>query len=116
MKDLKISKELLSEVLSKKVDEISVHTGFVWFKHSKFSSNINTYELAFKCKEWMINKGYHINTSEDKINNYIYLYKMIKNDFGYEIDKNKGVQFDSKGYINNLFEACEWILENKDNK
>ena len=51
MKDLKISKELLSEVLSKKVDEISVHTGFVWFKQSKFSSNINTYELAFKCKK-----------------------------------------------------------------
>ena len=77
----------------------------------RYYNSIDIYEFAFKCKEWIINKEYHINTSENRINNYIYLYKMIKSDFGYEIDKSNGVQFDSKGYINNLLEACNWILE-----
>ena len=76
---------------------------------------VNLYEFTYKCKEWLINKDYHINTSEDKINNYIYLYRMTKNDLGYEIDKSNGVQFDSKGYIFNLIEACEWAI-NKANK
>ena len=128
MKDLKISKELLIEVLGSEYNQRLVD----WFQIEEdnflrtyydcgsyddkgrpmgLGLEINIYEFAFKCKEWIINKEYHINTSENRINNYIYLYKMIKSDFGYEIDKSNGVQFDSKGYINNLFEACEWILE-----
>lgn len=116
-KDLKISKELLSEVLGYKVDTfLGITKNEIDYTCCKdedegyIDTSINIYEFAFKCKEWIIDKGYHISTDEDKINNYIYLYKMIKNDFGYEIDKSKGVQFDSKGYINNLLEACEWIL------
>ena len=124
MKDLKISKELLSEVLGihtilmNPIIEPGNNIGYLVYgsqitleevrrKHKQ----INIYELAFKCKEWIISKEYHINTSEDSINNYIYLYKMVKNSLGYEIDKSNGVQFDSKGYIKNLFEACEWILK-----
>lgn len=135
MKDLKISKELISEVLNIKPEDI---VSFKIFMNELFyyrelllradcqgniskhrdsiKQSINIYEFAFKCKEWIINKEYHINTSENRINNYIYLYKMIKSDFGYEIDKSNGVQFDSKGYINNLFEACEWILKELNEK
>ena len=133
MKDLKISKELLIEVLGSGYKQRLVD----WFqieddnflrtyydcgsyddkgRPTGLGLEINIYEFAFKCKEWILNKEYHINTSEDSINNYIYLYKMIKNDLGYEIDKSNGVQFDSKGYIYNLFEACEWILKSLNEK
>ena len=123
MKDLKISKELLSEVLNYEVDAfLGINKNEIDYTCCRDENegyvdiSINLYEFAFKCKEWTINKEYHINTSENRINNYIYLYKMVKNDFGYEIDKSNGVQFDSKGYINNLFEACEWILKELNEK
>ncbi|MGJ0332506.1 hypothetical protein NG752_00595 [Aliarcobacter cryaerophilus] len=111
MKDLKISKELFNEITNSKCHEVFIKNEFI-IAHSNLGMKmVNIYEFVFiKCKEWIIDKGYHISTSEDKINNYIYLYKMIKNHLGYEIDKSKGVQFDSKGYIDNLLEACEWIL------
>ena len=115
MKELITSKELISEVLNIPKESImDIYTDGNYLLIRKTNSRVeeyNIYGFAFKCKEWIINKEYHINTSENRINNYIYLYKMIKSDFGYEIDKSNGVQFDSKGYINNLFEACEWILE-----
>ena len=117
MRDFEISRELASSVLGLNVvyTESCEHRdniiGIWTDMNTKPILEINIYEFAFKCKEWIINKEYHINTSENRINNYIYLYKMIKSDFGYEIDKSNGVQFDSKGYIINLFEACNWILE-----
>lgn len=105
MKDLKISKELLSEVLSKKVDEISVHTGFVWFKHSKFSSNINTYELAFKCKEWAKTKKMYINS----IYNEFYWDRIEKEYFADIPNKNKSFYADTE--VEAIVKACEWILK-----
>ena len=118
MKELIISKELIKNVLVEETENLSEDFSFyidedyiVFRDECETLFDYNIYKFAFKCKEWIINKEYHINTSENRINNYIYLYKMIKSDFGYEIDKSNGVQFDSKGYINNLFEACKWILE-----
>ena len=126
MKDLKlsieISRELASSVLGLNVvytESCEHRDGIIgiWTDiNTKPIEEISIYEFAFKCKKWILNKEYHINTSEDSINNYIYLYKMIKNDLGYEIDKSNGVQFDSKGYIYNLFEACEWILKSLNKK
>ena len=118
MKDLNISKELIKNVLVEETKSLSddftftINDSYILFTdEGECLFEVNIYEFVFKCKEWIINKEYHINTSEDSINNYIYLYKMVKNDLGYEIDKSNGVQFDSKGCINNLFEACEWVLE-----
>ena len=71
---MKISKELLSEVLSYKLSyKIKVHKIIVrngtlnYFYNSKdicgglFEANvyINIYELAFKYKEWLLSKGYY---------------------------------------------------------
>lgn len=115
MKELIISKELISVVLNIPKESImDIYTDGNYLLIRKINSRVeeyNIYGFVFKCKEWIINKEYHINTSENRINNYIYLYKMVKNNLGYEIDKSNGVQFDSKGYIINLFEACNWILE-----
>ena len=123
MKDLKINKGLIKNVLVEETENLSDDFSFyidedyiVFRDEGECQFEVNIYEFAFKCKEWTINKEYHINTSENRINNYIYLYKMVKNNLGYEIDKSNGVQFDSKGYINNLFEACEWILERSNEK
>jgi hypothetical protein len=71
---MEVSKELLSEVLSYKlsykikVHKIIVRTGTLnYFYNIKdsygglFEANayINVYELAFKCKEWLLSKGYY---------------------------------------------------------
>ena len=59
MKDLKISKELLSEVLElKRIDEIYIEDNILYF--CELNKGINIYELAHKCKEWAMNKGYQI--------------------------------------------------------
>ena len=83
---MKISKELVSEVFKLNICEAYIENNILYFDMGlPLIQSINLYEFAFKCKEWIINKEYHINTSENRINNYIYLYKMIKSDFGYEI-------------------------------
>lgn len=70
MKDLKISKELLNEVLKLEVVKHSLynelHKSFnITYMQSEDSLKsswmpINIYEFTFKCKEWAINKGYQI--------------------------------------------------------
>ena len=66
MKDLKISKELLSEVLETKVKEFAIEKNELRYIKASDSNEIpdlifiNIYELAHKCKEWAMNKGYQI--------------------------------------------------------
>ena len=70
MKDLKISKELLSEILKLEVvkhslfnkSSSSFNITYMQSEDSLKSSwmPINIYEFTFKCKEWAINKGYQI--------------------------------------------------------
>lgn len=126
MEKLKISDELLDYVLTDnlqtfKVDKIENNILYYFWLNNGFfgegesyykweKKSINIYELADMCKEWIIKKEYQINTRENRFNNYLCLYKRTKSVYGYVIDTSKGVQFDSKGYITNLFEACEWIL------
>ena len=52
-------KELLSEVLElKRIDEIYIEDNILYF--CELNKGINTYELAHKCKEWAMNKGFQI--------------------------------------------------------
>ena len=70
MKNLKISKELLSEVLKLEVVKHSLynelHKSFnITYMQSEDSLKsswipINIYEFTFKSKEWAMNKGYQI--------------------------------------------------------
>ena len=70
MKDLKISAELLSEVLKLEVVKHSLynelHKSFnITYMQSEDSLKsswmpINVYEFTFKCKEWAMSKGYQI--------------------------------------------------------
>ena len=75
MKDLEISKELLSEVLKLEVVKHSLfnksNNSFnITYMQSEDSLKsswmpINIYEFAFKCKEWALTKGYFIYSTNE---------------------------------------------------
>jgi len=110
-----ISKELLSEVLGKKVDKVYTADNegnnfktFVRPRFGDFVDEINIYELAHRHKEWAWNNGYEI--SSFKANHSGYWLAIVK-----IIDFN----IPPLGFTDNtepkvIFKACEWILENKD--
>ena len=62
MKDLKISKELLSEVLNLNITYIERCNNSIVYKVSVYDreEEVNIYEFAFKCKELVMSKGYQI--------------------------------------------------------
>ena len=62
MKDLEISKELLSEVLNLNITYIEHCNNSIVYKVSVYDreEEVNIYEFVFKCKEWAMNKGYQI--------------------------------------------------------
>ena len=102
-----ISKELLSEVLGYKASYIQmVGTKLCFSCHIKGGSNINIYELAHKCKEWASKKGYVVGTDLDKVNVWSIKERIIINHF--EVYFEDYLEFEIK--------ACQWILENKENK
>ena len=118
MKDLIISKELISEVLDIKLEDI---VSFKMFMNELFyyrellpradcqgniskhrdsiQQSINIYEFAFKCKEWARNK-YDITISSSLYKNYAK---------SWNIDKDKS--YTAKTEVEVIIEACEGILE-----
>jgi hypothetical protein len=114
-----ISKELLSEVLGEDIksyeaegSEIICETLDYFSKRGTF--DINIHELAHRCEEYVYSNDYHIETSANKLGNYLKVYKMYKEQSRYVIDKSSGRQFDNNGYITDLFKATQWIYDNKD--
>ena len=81
----KISKELFEAVIDFEVD---------------YCIGIDTF--FFKCKEWALEQGYEIFTSGIKCS----VYKISK---GWIID-----QLESTSEQQAAFDACQWILNNKD--
>lgn len=122
MKDLKISKELLSEVLKLEVVKHSL------FNKSNNSFNItympsedslksswmpiNIYEFAFKCKEWAKNKEYIVHSSPtQKIEHTAIIQSFDINKFYYGEN-----QFYALTEVEAIIQACEWLLEYKENQ
>ena len=104
MKDLKISKELISEVLNIPKESImDIYTDGNYLLIRKTNSRVeeyNIYEFAFKSKEWL-----------------------LKNNIAFTLDyfNDNSVQFNSEEYclaidssseIESIIKACNWILEN----
>lgn len=106
-----VSKKLLSEVLNDKVEEIyglgGYHSNEVQYV-SKYVDNtcvINIYELAHKCKEWAISKGY-ITDSIRNLKEYVVCLSGDR--------KESSDDFRAKTEPEAIFKATQWILDNKD--
>jgi len=113
-----ISKELLSEVLGYKINNIDVQNNYIIIDYLviKWNDNrpneINIYELAHKCKEWAFSLGLTVETCKKiKIDipiTFIRVYcnkrkKYLKE---YELSKTELYEADIR--------ACQWVLDNKD--
>ena len=105
---MSISKELLNEVLGYEASYIqTVGTKLCFSCHIKGGSNINIYELAHKCKEWAFNNGYYLNIYNDAID--VVLKKSCK-----IVENITDGSFRYSPML--VFKACQWILDNKENK
>lgn len=106
MKDLQISKELLSEVLElKRIDEIYIEDNILYF--CELNNGINTYELAHKCKEWAKSKEFIIHSSPtQKIEHTAIVQSFDFNKFYYGEN-----QFYALTEVEAIVKACEWILK-----
>ncbi len=113
MKDLKVSKELIEEVMKDKgtFETININKNelstFGVLGHHIFS--INIYEFAFiKCKEWAFKNKYKIQSQINESNK------------GHSHITKKNDDCWAKGFFENteieaIIKACEWILKNKAN-
>ena len=110
MKDLKISKELLSEVL--KLDAVShsllnkltncFNLTYTPLENNPYtrSMSINIYEFVFMCKEWALTKGYFIYSTNEL--------SFIKS-FSLETIETFSNGKDTE--IECILKACEYVLK-----
>lgn len=124
---IEISKELLSEVLNVEISEVN---GTLTHKNNKSllsyttkncSINdgkelINIYELAHKCKEWIINNGYVLKICyvlENDTRDLAFIETTLLKSNQYLSDY---YDMDSKTEIEAVIKACQGILDNEDSK
>lgn len=107
MKDLKISIELVSSVLVKETRHLTYdfiyndEDNYIIFSYEgECQFEVNIYEFAFKCKEWLLknNITFTLNYYKDSLVQF-YCEK-------YHLD------IESSSEIEALIKACEWIQEN----
>ena len=105
-----ISKELLSEVLGYKVELVKSNNGTtLYFNKYENGDYINIHELAHKCKEWAVLKGYEIETKLYAIGTEIYSSANIS----YGRNMGKYIDTITTTEPEAIFKACQWILDNK---
>jgi len=119
-----ITKELLTEVLGKQVVKFKVKPRTVAVKYMKYGKSIsgndyqtierlfiNKYELAYKCKELALKYDIELLSTLG----YCYIeYKNYEDNNIYFEDYAKSFKADTEPEA--IFEACQWILENKELK
>lgn len=122
-----ISNKLLREVLTidynfdmQPIKEWQTNT-LEWYRtevYKEHTYSINIYELAHKCKEWAIKKGYTIRTEAyDYMENdsfsgtYWWVIRLRPKVWSENGCPNCGANNSEPEAI---FKACEWVLDNKD--
>ena len=133
MKDLKISKELLSEVLGihtilmNPIIEPGNNIGYLVYGSQntleevrRNHKQINIYEFASKSKEWAFSKGYTILTEYVKQNgvfSYVVSNKQSIENYGY-LENVKVLNYipHNKTEYEAIIKACEWVLKEIDEK
>ena len=112
MKELIISKELISEVFKLNICEAYIENNNLYFDMGlPLIQSINLYEFAFKCKKWAENKGYIIfsKNKECLIYSIDEVYDVIECLNQYED------YFESDTEVQSIIKACNWILNNEKN-
>ena len=116
MKDLKISKELIKNVLIEETKNLSddftfnIKDSYILFAdEGECLFEVNIYEFAFKCKEWAFKNKYKIQ-SQINASNESHSHITKKND-----------DYWAKGFFENteieaIIKACEFILTKKESK
>lgn len=116
MKDLKISKELFSEITNSKCHEVSTKDEFV-IAHSNLGTRmVNVYEFVFiKCKEWAFSQGYIISSGLTPV--------LGVNKDGWAEVFSSSTPLDGKLHTfkqlsepEAIIQACEWVLDQRTNK
>ena len=99
------SKELISEVLSKEVEEERfIDSNSLTYVNSGIYEDINIYEFAFKCKEWAFDKGYTLTSGN---NHLIFMSCSIRR----TLTDDDWTDFYSDTEPEAIFKACEYIME-----
>ena len=104
---MEISKELLEKVLGRNIVGFTVNVGFIFIQEKTISHNLNTYEFAFKCKEWANTQDYWTQSGYE-INHLGSYFCMIK-----DMPDNQFFYADTE--IEAIIKSCEWILDNEKN-
>lgn len=103
-----ISKELLSKVLNRNILKIKIFSNCVGYFYDEKYDEINIFELAHKCKEWLIEQTDNdIEIRSNKDVSIVSVYIKEEADFHFEYADME---------IEAIFKACEWILKNKETK
>ncbi len=100
------SKELISEVLSKEVEEEErfIDSNSLTYVNSGIYEDINIYEFAFKCKEWAFDKGFVLKSYKKQ--------GAFSGTYHYAIDINDKIcEWLANTEYEAIFKACEWIME-----
>lgn len=118
---IKISKELLSEVLNLNITYIEHYNNSIIYKVSVYDreKEFNIYELAHECKQWVVSKGYSLYSGYDKlINKYgVYVNLLLLGDDELTIGGwDTEIYFIANTEPEAIFKACQWILDNKEIK
>ena len=113
MKDLKISRELLSEVLKLEVVKHSLYnkrnnTFNITYMQSEDSLKanwmpVNVYEFVFKCKDWALSKGYFIYSTHE-----LSFIKSLSLETIETFANGKDTEIEC------IIKACEWLLSKED--
>ena len=110
MKELIISKELISEVLGRNIVDFTVNVGFIFIQEKTISHNLNTYEFAFKCKEWAVKYNFQLvswTVAFEAVKKKGYCQTHNIQDKNRESDK----PFREDTEVEAIIKACNWILE-----
>lgn len=121
MKELKISKELIKAGLQKETETLSKDFNFIINEdYIEFSDDGEMqfeyciYKFAFKCKEWAF-ANFYLSIIIFKVKDNVYKCE-IANISDYLGEWTTKYSFRADSELDAMFKACEWILENKDNK
>lgn len=104
MKNLTISKELLSEVFGENVLSFDIGGNEILIEFDKYENILNIYELAHKCKEWAYKQDYDI---------WSITWGAVEFQNNKKYNGTERVNADTE--VEAIFKACDYILNELSN-